>query len=372
MNFFLILVLTVTFLPIFAQPNVDGVASDWTGIAPTSDNSSKYSANSAGTITKLTEWIWKDASGDNRTDNFGNFVDGSKQDIQEIRLAADNTNLYYLAKFPSNIDKTPGDGSLQLQITLRRAGSASTQEFLASFSDSRVPTASSPGGNIPDARWDFLIRTLGGSSGTNNSIFNSSFTESFAGSYTSNSTDGILEGSVPWTSLGGTPSNGEKIVFTFSLYRANTSNNAFDTGGDNSKGSCLDMVTTTVGNTFGALIGVSDGGTNNQGRLDYAQEIVLIGQDTQQPTASVSDFNGTTLNATFNDQGIGIIAVKAEVINNATLTIDGNNLLQGAEFNPSLPSGMLNFQVSGSSVSSLSLIITDFSGNRTVWLFDYF
>jgi len=213
-----------SFLPAQAQITVDGDASEWTGAPPSTDNTSVYRYNTAGTTTKYNEWIWKDAAGDNRTDDFGGFVDGSKQDILEIRLASDGTtNLYFLLKLPANIDKTPGDGAIQLQISIRRGSSSATEEWLANFSDTKVPNATIPGGSIPDARWDYLIYTR-------------------------------IEGSVPWSDIGGAPTN-EDLIFTFSVYRANTSDGAFDTGGDNTRGNCLDFTTSTSGNTYNALIG---------------------------------------------------------------------------------------------------------------------
>lgn len=261
---------------LFSQITVDGDASEWTGTAPGTDNTAVYSPETAGTPIAYSEWIWKDAAGDHRTDNFDGFVDASKQDLLEFRLASDGSNLFFLGKFPSNIDKTPGNGSLQIQISLRRSSSSSSTEFLAGFADTRVPTDISPGGSISDSRWDYLIVTRFGSSNTNNRVWNSDWSSNDQGSLSINATNGIIEGSVPWSALGNAPNSTETIFITVSLYRVNNEDNTFDTGGDNSKGNCLDYITTTAGNTYGALIGISDGGTDNQGRLDYSVGLQML------------------------------------------------------------------------------------------------
>ena len=272
-----------------AQPTIDGDASDWTGIAPSTDNTSIYSANTAG---GLNEWIWKDAAGDNRTDSFGSFVDSTKQDILEFRISSDATNLYILAKFPANIDKTPGDGALQIQVSIRRQGSTATEEYLGGgVSDTRVPTSTSPGGGVPDARWDYLIISRAGSGNNNFTVWTTGFgSSSNTGNLQWNAGNGVFEGSIPWSSLGGSPGN-ETMAFTISLFRSNTSDGVFDTGADNSKGNCLDYLTTTAGNTYDALIPIDNGGTANEGRLDYAINIDF--SNDQSLPVTLSSFTAT-------------------------------------------------------------------------------
>ena len=80
---------------------------------------------------------------DHRTDPFG-FVDNTKQDIREIRISSDNTNLYYILTLEPNLDNTPGNGAIQLQISIRRNGSTSTTEYLGGFADNLVPDATTP------------------------------------------------------------------------------------------------------------------------------------------------------------------------------------------------------------------------------------
>jgi len=308
-----------------SQPTIDGDPSDWTGIAPSSDNTSIYSANTAG---GLNEWIWKDAAGDNRTDTFAGVVDGTKQDILEFRISSDATNLYILAKFPANIDKTPGDGALQIQVSIRRQGSTATEEYLGSFSDNRVPTSTSPGGSVPDARWDYLIISRAGSGNNNFTVWTTGFGSSTTiGNLQWNAGNGVFEGSIPWSSLGGSPGN-ETMAFTISLYRSRSTDETYDTGTDNSKGDCMDYLTTTVGNTYDALIPVNNVGTADEGRLDYAINIDF--SNDQSLPVTLSAFTATG--------GDGVVELtwitEAEINNEAFIlerSTDRNHFTQIAE-----------------------------------------
>ncbi len=156
----------------YTQITIDGNPNEWTGTAPTTDNSWTYSAGTAG---GLNEWIWKDTAGDNRTDNFGATVDPSKQDLLELRISSDSQYLFYLAKFPAGVDNTPGNGALQIQISIRRNNSTATEEWLGALAETKVPTNTIPGGTIPDARWDYLILTRAGSNNTNHIIWTTGF-----------------------------------------------------------------------------------------------------------------------------------------------------------------------------------------------------
>ena len=232
---------------------VDGDASEWSGIAPATENTSLYSYTSAGTATKLNEWIWHDAANDFRTD-----LSSTLDDILEIRLASDGTNLYYLCRLPANQAAPP----VQLQITLRRPGSTSVQTGTPGFSDTSVPE---------DAAWDFAIVTPGGSGGSVNHVWNSVFTLTNTGTYAQNMTTGILEGSVPWPALGGRPGS-LTLLCTFAIYGAKNTDETVDIGGGYSN--CLDCVSTTPGSTWNIVQG---------GSLDYAAPIQFLGDDEVLP-----------------------------------------------------------------------------------------
>ncbi len=295
-----------------AQITIDGNPVEWTGIAPTTDNSWVYSAGTAG---GLNEWIWKDAAGDQRTDDFGGFVDPTKQDLLELRIASDELYLYYLVKFPSNVDNTPGDGAIQLQISVRRNGSNAIEEWLGGYADNKVPTSTTPGGTVPDARWDFLIMTRAGSGSNDHIVWLPGFgSSSIVGSAAFNPTDGFYEGRIPWSSLGGQPT-GQPVVFTFSIYRSKINDDTFDTGGDNTKGNCLDYVTTTTGNTYNALIGFNNNGVNDAAYLDYAFEMQFSGDQTLPVQLQA-------FTATVEDEAVQLQWVTESEINNAAFILE--------------------------------------------------
>jgi hypothetical protein len=295
---------------------VDGSDAEWGGSLPPENSSAvrgktvtgKLVKNAeAGAANRYDEYIWNDASGDNRTDNFDNFVDGTKQDIEEIRLTSDGDSLYYLLQLPSNVDKTPGNGAIQLQVSLNR-GEGNDVGFLAAQSDALVPNASTPGGNVPDAQWEYLFLTRTGSDNGDHLIWQDGFSGSVnGGKYALNTSEGIIEGKVPWAELGGVPGE-EDITMTFSIYRATTSDEAFDTGSGN-KGDALDYATPTSGNTFNALIPESGG---DQGRLDHAETVSF-----ESPSRTIVGTDGTG-----NDTGWRLLTTPAPSVTRSDLEDD--------------------------------------------------
>ena len=295
---------------------VDGSDAEWGGSLPPVNSSAVRGQTVTGTLAKNTEagaanrydeYIWNDAAGDNRTDDFENFVDGSKQDIREVRLTSDGDSLYYLLRLPPNVDKTPGNGAIQLQVSLRR-GEGNNTEFLAAQSDALVPSATSPGGDVPDARWDYLFLTRTGSGGGDHLIWQNGFSGSVnGGEYALNTSGGIIEGKVPWSELGGVPDEAE-ITMTFSIYRATGSDEAFDTGAGN-KGDALDYATPTSGNTFDALISESGG---DQGRLDHAETVSF-----EAPSRTIVGTDGLG-----NDTGWRLLTTPAPSVTRADLEDD--------------------------------------------------
>jgi hypothetical protein len=233
---------------------IDGDESEWTGSAPGAVDTWVYSYKSAGTTNKINEWIWQDESLDFRTD-----LSPSLHDILQIRLASDGTNLYYCCTLPPNQSWSP---AVMLQITIRRAGSTSTQRFLAGFADTMVPDS---------AAWDYLILTPGGSGGSVNKVYAPDFSLVSVGSYAQGAVAGTLEGAVPWSSLGGVP-GASSMLFTFSIYGADGSDNTINLAG--SASNCLDFVTTTPGQTWNVV---------QSGSLNYAARIQFVGNDEVLP-----------------------------------------------------------------------------------------
>ena len=89
---------------------VNADLADWTMILPAQENLGIIQRNS----TEQGEYVWKDASGDERTD-FGSPI--SDVDQREFRITADENYLYLLAKM-SNITHNSGDGAPMLQIAI--------------------------------------------------------------------------------------------------------------------------------------------------------------------------------------------------------------------------------------------------------------
>jgi hypothetical protein len=244
-----------------AQITVDGNPSEWTGTPPTDVNTWKYSAGTAG---GLNEWIWKDAQGDERTD----FASpDTRVDILEVRIASDANYLYFLIKM-RDIDVTSGYEAPMVQISIDRDLTAgSGVEWLGGWSDTQVNT---------NARWEYLVTTRFGSGNTNLRVWNTSWSASYVGSAAISATNDVIEGAIPWSAIGGSPNN-YTLRFTFSTYRANTSDDTRDIGGPGTS-NALDVVTTAGPNTWDE---VSDG------VIDYYVDIQFLNDQTL-PVQAVS------------------------------------------------------------------------------------
>ena len=265
-----------------AQITVDGDPSEWTGTAPSTANTSVYSAGTAGSPVGYNEWIWTDANDDERTD----FGTDSRVNIVEVRVSGDNDNIYFLFKM-EDIDLDNGDGAPLVQISVDKDMDGTGTDWLAENSDTKVPT---------DALWEHLIYTKFGPSGNTAqpNIWDEGFTNNrAAGSAVCSATNDVIEMSIPWSELGSPiTADNTTLRFTFSSYRqnANASSETWDTGGDNSKGDCLDYVTPTTGNTYGALVGFNNVGTNDGGQLDSYQDIVFLDNPDQTLNVQLASF----------------------------------------------------------------------------------
>jgi len=216
-----------------AQITIDGNPSEWTGTPPVNNNSWKYSYATAG---GLNEWIWKDAAGDERTD-FSN--PDKRVDIIEVRIASDGNYLYFLVKM-NDIDLTTGNGAPMIQISIDRDRiSGSGQEWLGHYPDTKVSD---------NAYWEYLIVTRFGSGNFNLKRWDSNWNWVDTGEVAILAEYDVIEGKIPWNAIGGTPNN-STLRFTFSSYRANTSDNTWDIGGSQTS-NALDCITTTGSNTW--------------------------------------------------------------------------------------------------------------------------
>ena len=229
-----------------AQITIDGNPSEWTGTPPSNDNDWKYSAGTAG---GLNEWIWKDASGDERRD-FGNppySGPDTRVDIIEVRIASDANYLYFMVKM-NDIDQATGDGAPMVQISIdRTAGSG--QEWLGGYADTKVHN---------DARWEYLITTRFGSNNFDLRVWNTSWQATYTGEAAISAVHNAIEGKVPWSAIGGSPGS-SAFRFTFSSYRANQYDDTWDVQYEEYGGeyvnvldysNALDCVTNVSGNTW--------------------------------------------------------------------------------------------------------------------------
>ncbi len=331
----------------FSQITVDGNPTEWTGTPPTTDNS-KYSAGTAG---GLNEWIWKDASGDERTD-FSN--PDIRVDITEVRITSDGTYLYFLIKM-NDIDLATGDGAPMVQISIdRNRTPGSGEEWLGGYADTKVHD---------NARWEYLITTMFGSNRTYVRVFNTSW-QDVAGSDDSeaiSAADDAIEGRVRWTVIGGAPGSGI-IRFTFSSYRANTSDDTWDISGFSD---ALDCVTETGPNTWNEV---------QDGVIDYYVDIEFL-NDQPLPVQFVS------LKAFTGNSKVTLVWETGAEFNNAGFEIfrkaEGESefkLIASYETNPELrglgtsPYGK-KYRYTDSNVRNgvtyeYKLYAVDFSGNR--------
>jgi hypothetical protein len=274
-------ILFIAFLPIAsAQIVVDGDASEWTGALPGIANISVYRVGTAGQDTKLNEWIWQDATSDHRTD----LSSTGNDDLLEVRLASDTSVLYYMFKITPGFTFQP-----MFQITLRLPSSNSTQTYLGGFADTQVPSS---------AAWDYLVMTQNG--GTSNIVYNSSWSTQASGSGAASSSNGVVEGRVPWSSLGGPPNAGSYVV-TITSYR--------ESGGgtvDIFQSNCLDLVTTNA-TTWSAV---------SSGTIDYSTNIEFLSDNQVLPVEL------TSFQADRSTRGIQISWTTATEIENAGFELE--------------------------------------------------
>ncbi len=176
------------------------------------------------------EYIWNDAWGDERTD----FDDpDTRVDLTEFRVTADGTNLYFMAVM-SDINQATGNGAPQVQIAIDvDLVNASGEIWLGGNSDTQVD---------PDAAWEYLLITRFGSGNSDVIVWQNGFsTQIFTGTESISTTTEIIEFSIPWTALEMSEPPTLPLRFTLATFRANTSDETWDTGSGTSD--ALDALT---------------------------------------------------------------------------------------------------------------------------------
>jgi hypothetical protein len=196
---------------------VDGEASDWLARMPASANLGIIArdATSAG------EFVWSDASGDQRTD----LGSGGDIDITEFRVTGSTTGLSFLVQFAA----APSGTTPQIQIAIdtnRYAGMGQT--FFAGFGDTSVGS---------NAAWEFLVQTQMGSSVR---VLDTTFANTGTGTIAR--AGNTVEISVPWTALGTAMPPLTALRFTVATFYEQPSGDTMDVDGA-SISNALDAVT---------------------------------------------------------------------------------------------------------------------------------
>ncbi len=206
-----------------------GSESTWEMALPTQDNIG-YIARDA--LTRG-QYVWKDTTGDHRTDfdSNGN-TPSARADLTEFRVTGDSTNIYFLACFQS-MDLSTGDGVVQLRVSIDRdPGEGNGNIELGDRTHLEDVETTIP----DDAAWEYLVVTGFGSDG-HAYVFDTSWNDVAMGGGTPVTQERIaaaencLEVSVPWSIIGGSPTadeNKKPIRFTVSTYLANGSDGAWD------------------------------------------------------------------------------------------------------------------------------------------------
>jgi hypothetical protein len=209
--------------PAGAHPvTVDGSASDWLIVVPARPNIG-FIARSGS----IGEYVWLDSGSDERTD-LGN---SASCDIRDLRITADSTYLYVLARW-TIVDVPSGDGAPMLQLAIDLDGiSSSGALWFAGYGDTQVSAA---------AAWEYLIMTRFGS-GNPPAVYNTSYVNvASAGAQEAIGTE-YIEIRIPWIDMGMTTPT-VPLRFSIASFRSTASDQTTDIGGP-SVSNAIDAVT---------------------------------------------------------------------------------------------------------------------------------
>ncbi len=211
--------------------SVDANPADWTMVPPTQVNLGHIGRNAA----EEGEYVWRDQGVDERTD-FS--TPDPRVDLLQFRVTADPLYLYFMAEV-SDTAVMSGDGAPMVQVAIdvdRVQGSGQT--WLGGFADTQVS---------PSAAWERLVITRFGSGTPAPKVFDTTWTDlvngdtNLATNVISSTTD-VIEMRVRWDVLGLAGPPELPLRFTVATFRANTSDDTWDTGGSGTS-NALDCVT---------------------------------------------------------------------------------------------------------------------------------
>ncbi len=216
--------------PRHSSITIDGNGSDWLGTPPSTQNLGWISSG---------EWIWTDASGDERAD-FTSPNPDSRVDMVEFRITSDGTYLFFYIEF-TDIDIASGNGAPAVCIGIDNdKTTASGESWFGALTDTQI-------GNSK-YYWEYQIITSFGPNGDQPSLFDSSWndqTTSDEGQAISTTNDAI-EIQVKLSTMG--VSLPATLTFTVITFRQmDTVIESWDIFGTSD---ALDCITTTGPNTW--------------------------------------------------------------------------------------------------------------------------
>lgn len=191
---------------------VDGNPSDWAPRLPGVANQGIIVRHTAGEG----EYVWRDASGDARTDLSSPEV---VADIEAFQATGSPTGLAFLVRRAAGVSLTGAPIQMQIAIDTDLV-EGSGQEYFAEYGDQKVAS---------NARWERLVETKFGS-GSTGQVMDTNFSQ--VGSVEAiQGSDGVVEMAVSWAALGlsGPPST--PLRFSVAVFRAQNNDITVDVGG---------------------------------------------------------------------------------------------------------------------------------------------
>ena len=192
---------------------VDGNSGDWMTRLPNASNLGLIARNASG----QGEYIWRDATGDTRTDLA---MPEAVADMTAFQVTGDATGIGFLLRRAAGVNLAGAPIQVQIAIDTDRVD-GSGQDAFAEFADTKVASR---------ARWERLVETLFGSGGGARVLDGS--LAMVATAQAQQGATGTVEIFVPWSALGlaGPPST--PLRFTVATFRTKDTDVTLDIGGE--------------------------------------------------------------------------------------------------------------------------------------------
>lgn len=240
--------------PVFAHPVlVDGVANEWFGQLPPSDNTARIARHSDGSG----EFVWRDATGDARGS-----VASRACDLRQFCVTGDADQLSLLVTCAGPV-VTTGDSAWQVQVTfdLNRFSGLGGGNFLGLGAAAVAP----------EAAWEFAVQTRAGS-GQGALLMDNWGNAIAADVHVAMSAAGVCEISIPWPALGFSYPPADPVRMSIASFLSNATDELVDPN-DGSLGRAADVVTQYAlagsGNTASELA---------DGVLDHSLDVYFDGR----------------------------------------------------------------------------------------------